>query len=189
VAPDVFKYQAGRIRRASHDNAIATLQNFLTPNPFEHTAHLGVSYTFASDSEDISAVFRRWRPDTTLGFVPGASRWAWIHGRQRRYRRGARGPSGRGPVFHYIAYQGSDDLNWIKGKKYAAVSGFLFNRIADDFYLGPKPAGRVGLRPRCRDPTAECNRLQILLRPSDDQRRPQLEDRLLRGLWPGCTAV
>ena len=134
VAPDVFNIKLVG-SRASHDNAIATLQNFLTPNLL-NTAHLGVSYTFATDSEDISAV-SPLATDTTLGFVPGKPVGVITAGNVGTA--GGLGASGA-DLFHYIAYQGSDDLNWIKGKN-TLQFGFLFNRIADDFTSVQNPLG------------------------------------------------
>ena len=126
VAPDVFNIKLVG-SRTSHDNGIASLQNFLTPHLL-NTAHLGVSYTFATDSEDISAV-SPLATDTTLGFVPGKPVGVITAGNVATA--GGLGASGA-DLFHYIAYQGSDDLNWIKGKN-TLQFGFLFNRIADDF--------------------------------------------------------
>lgn len=134
VAPDVFNIKLVG-SRASHDNVIATLQNFLTPNLL-NTAHLGVSYTFATDSEDISAV-SPLATDTTLGFVPGKPVGVITAGNVGTA--GGLGASGA-DLFHYIAYQGSDDVNWIKGKN-TLQFGFLFNRIADDFTSVQNPLG------------------------------------------------
>jgi hypothetical protein len=134
LAPDVYDIKLVG-SRASHDNAIASLQNFLTPTLL-NTAHLGVSYTFATDSEDVSAV-SPLATDTALGFVPGKPVGVITAGNVGTA--GGLGASGA-DLFRYISYQGSDDLNWIKGK-HTLQFGFLFNRIADDFNSVQNPLG------------------------------------------------
>ena len=134
LAPDVFNIKLVG-SRASHDNGIVSLQNFLTPNLL-NTAHVGVSYTFATDSEDVSST-SPLATDTTLGFVPGKPVGVITAGNVASA--GGLGASGA-DLFHYISYQGSDDLNWIKGKN-TLQFGFLFSRIADDFTSVQNPLG------------------------------------------------
>ena len=134
LAPDIFDIKLVG-SRASHDNVIATLQNFLTPNLL-NSAHIGVSYTFATDSEDVSAL-SPLATDTGLGFVPGKPVGILTAGNLATA--GGLGASGA-DLFHYISYQASDDLNWIRGKN-TLQFGFLFNRIADDFTSVQNPLG------------------------------------------------
>ena len=134
VAPDLFNQKLTG-SPSNHDNVALSLQHFFTPNLL-NTARLGVSHTYATDSEDTSAL-SPVATNTSLGFVPGKPAGVLTAG--TLLTAGGLGASGA-DIFHFISYQASDDLNWVRGK-HTLQFGFSFERIADNFSSVNLPFG------------------------------------------------
>jgi hypothetical protein len=134
LAPDPFNQKLTG-SPSDHDNGIVSLQHFFTPNLL-NTARLGISHTFASDSEDVSAL-SPIATNTSLGFLPGEPAGVLTAGTLATA--GGLGASGA-DVFHFISYQASDDLNWIVGR-HTVQAGFNFARVDDNFNSVALPFG------------------------------------------------
>ena len=126
VAPDPFNQKLTG-SPSNHDNVAASMLHFFSPNLL-NTARLGVSHTFASDSEDTSAL-NPIATNPALGFIPSLPVGVLTAGNLATA--GGLGASGA-DLFHYTSYQASDDLNWVRGR-HTLQFGFSFERIADDF--------------------------------------------------------
>ncbi len=134
LAPDPFNQKLTG-SPSSHDNFTVALQHFFSANIL-NTARLGLSHTFASDSQDVSAL-SPLATDTTLGFLPQNPSGVLTAGALATA--GGLGASGA-DIFHFISYQGADDLSWVKGK-HTLQFGFNFERIADNFSSVNLPFG------------------------------------------------
>ncbi|HTF72199.1 MAG TPA: TonB-dependent receptor, partial [Edaphobacter sp.] len=134
VAPDPFNQKLTG-SPASHDNFVVSLQHFFTANVL-NTARLGLSHTFATDSEDVSAL-SPLATNTQLGFLPKLPVGVLTAG--ALLTAGGLGASGA-DVFHFISYQAADDLSWVDGR-HTLQFGFNFERVADNFSSVNLPFG------------------------------------------------
>jgi Carboxypeptidase regulatory-like domain/TonB-dependent Receptor Plug Domain len=134
VAPDQFNQKLTG-SPSNHDNATGSLQHFFNANLL-NTGRLGVSHTFATDSEDVSAL-SPLATDTSLGFLPNSPVGVLTAG--TLLTAGGLGASGA-DIFHFISYQASDDINWIRGR-HTFQFGFNFERMADNFSSVNLPFG------------------------------------------------
>ena len=120
---------------SGHDNFTVSLQHSFTPTVL-NTSRIGVSRTFAADSQDVSAI-SPLDTNTQLGFIPGLPVGILTAGDLGTA--GGLGASGS-DNFHFTSYQASDDLNWIRGR-HTLQFGFLFDRIDDNFNSANIPLG------------------------------------------------
>jgi Carboxypeptidase regulatory-like domain/TonB dependent receptor len=120
---------------SSHDNFTLSLQHSFAPTVL-NTARIGVSRTFAADSQDVSAI-SPLETATNLGFLPNLPVGILTAGNLSTA--GGLGASGA-DNFHFTSYQASDDLNWIRGR-HTLQFGFLFDRIDDNFNVANIPLG------------------------------------------------
>jgi hypothetical protein len=134
VAPDPYNQKLTG-SPAGHDNFTIALQHFFNPNLL-NTARLALSHTFATDSEDVSAL-SPLATNTQLGFIAGLPPGILTAGALATA--GGLGASGA-DIFHFISYQASDDLSWVRGKN-TLQFGFNFERIADNFTSVNTPFG------------------------------------------------
>jgi Carboxypeptidase regulatory-like domain/TonB dependent receptor-like, beta-barrel len=120
---------------SGHYNFTTSLQHSFTPTVI-NTARIGVSRTFAADSQDVSAL-SPLDTNTQLGFLPNLP--VGIFTAANLSTAGGIGASGA-DSFHFTSYQASDDLNWIRGR-HTLQFGFLFDRIDDNFNSANFPLG------------------------------------------------
>jgi hypothetical protein len=121
---------------SGHDNFTASLQHAFSTTIL-NTARIGVSRTYAADSQDVSAV-SNLATTTTLGFLPSATP-VGILTAGNLTTSGGLGSSGF-DNFHFTSYQASDDVNIIRGR-HTLQFGFLFDRIDDNFNSANLPLG------------------------------------------------
>ena len=120
---------------SGHHNFTMSLQHSFTPNVV-NTARIGVSRTFAADSQDVSAI----SPLVTtpsLGFFTGLPVGIITAGNLSTA--GGLGASGA-DNFHFTSYQASDDVTYVRGR-HTWQFGFLFDRIDDNFNSANVPLG------------------------------------------------
>jgi len=134
LQPDLFN-QKLLGSPSGHDNFTVSLQHSFTPTVL-NTSRIGVSRTFAADSQDVSAL-SPLATNTQLGFIPGLPVGIFTAGPLSTA--GGLGASGS-DNFHFTSYQASDDLNWIRGR-HTLQFGFLFDRIDDNFNSANIPLG------------------------------------------------
>jgi hypothetical protein len=134
LQPDPFN-QKLQGSPSGHDNFTVSLQHSFTPTVL-NTARIGVSRTFAADSQDVSAI-SPLDTDPKLGFLPGLPVGIITAGNLATA--GGLGAAGA-DNFHFTSYQASDDLNWIRGR-HTLQFGFLFDRIDDNFNSANIPLG------------------------------------------------
>jgi len=120
---------------SNHYNFTTSLQHSFTPTVL-NTARIGVSRTFAADSQDVSAI-SPLDTNKQLGFLPGLPVGIFTAGDLSTS--GGLGASGS-DNFHFTSYQASDDLNVIRGR-HTLQFGFLFDRIDDNFNSANIPLG------------------------------------------------
>jgi hypothetical protein len=134
LAPDPYNQKLTG-SPASHDNFTVALQHFFNASIL-NTARVGFSHTYATDSEDVSAL-SPLATDTQLGFFPNLPAGVLTAG--ALVTAGGLGASGA-DIFHFISYQASDDLSWVKGRQ-TLQFGFNFERIDDNFNSVNLPFG------------------------------------------------
>jgi Carboxypeptidase regulatory-like domain/TonB dependent receptor/TonB-dependent Receptor Plug Domain len=134
LAPDPYNQKLTG-SPSDHDNLALALQHSFNANTF-NTARVGFSHTYATDSEDVSAL-SPLATDTALGFYPGLPAGVLTAGALATA--GGLGASGA-DVFHFISYQASDDFSWIKGI-HTLQLGFNFERMDDNFDSVNLPLG------------------------------------------------
>jgi len=134
LQPDLFN-QKLLGSPSGHDNFTVSLQHSFTPTVL-NTSRIGVSRTFAADSQDVSAL-TPLVTNTQLGFIPGLPVGILTAGNLSTA--GGLGASGS-DNFHFTSYQASDDVNWIRGR-HTLQFGFLFDRIDDNFNSANIPLG------------------------------------------------
>ncbi len=134
LQPDLFN-QKLLGSPSGHDNFTVSLQHSFTPTVL-NTSRIGVSRTFAADSQDVSAL-SPLATNTQLGFIPGLPVGVLTAGNLSTA--GGLGASGS-DNFHFTSYQASDDINWIRGR-HTLQFGFLFDRIDDNFNSANIPLG------------------------------------------------
>jgi hypothetical protein len=120
---------------SNHYNFTTSLQHSFSTTVL-NTARIGVSRTFAADSQDVSAV-SPLDTATNLGFLPNLPVGIFTAGPLSTA--GGLGASGS-DTFHFTSYQASDDLNVIRGR-HTLQFGFLFDRIDDNFNSANIPLG------------------------------------------------
>jgi Carboxypeptidase regulatory-like domain/TonB dependent receptor len=120
---------------SGHDNFTVSLQHSFTPTVL-NTSRIGVSRTFAADSQDVSAI-SPLETNTKLGFIPNLPVGILTAGPLSTA--GGLGAAGA-DNFHFTSYQASDDLNVIRGR-HTLQFGFLFDRIDDNFDSANIPLG------------------------------------------------
>src|SRR5579859_4476937 len=120
---------------SDHYNFTTSLQHSFTPTAI-NTARIGVSRTFAADSQDVSAL-SALDTNTQLGFIPNLPVGIFTAGNLATA--GGIGASGA-DSFNFTSYQASDDVNWIRGR-HTLQFGFLFDRIDDNFNSANFPRG------------------------------------------------
>ena len=134
LQPDLFN-QKLLGSPSGHDNFTVSLQHSFTPTVL-NTSRIGVSRTFAADSQDVSAL-TPLVTKTQLGLIPGLPVGILTAGNLSTA--GGLGASGS-DNFHFTSYQASDDVNWIRGR-HTLQFGFLFDRIDDNFNSANIPLG------------------------------------------------
>ena len=120
---------------SNHYNFTASLQHSFTSS-MVNTARIGVSRTFAADSQDVSAI-SPLDTNKSLGFLPNLPVGILTAGNLATA--GGLGASGS-DNFHFTSYQASDDLSIIHGR-HTLQFGFLFDRIDDNFNSANIPLG------------------------------------------------
>jgi hypothetical protein len=120
---------------SGHDNFTVSLQHSFSTAVL-NTARIGVSRTFAADSQDVSAI-SPLETDPKLGFIPNLPVGIITAGALSTA--GGLGAAGA-DTFHFTSYQASDDINWIRGR-HTLQFGFLFDRIDDNFNSANLPLG------------------------------------------------
>jgi len=134
LQPDLFN-QKLLGSPSGHYNFTASLQHSFTPTIL-NTARIGVSRTYAADSQDVSAL-SPLDTNTKLGFLPNLPVGILTAGNLSTA--GGLGASGS-DNFHFTSYQASDDVNVIRGR-HTLQFGFLFDRIEDNFNSANIPLG------------------------------------------------
>jgi hypothetical protein len=120
---------------SGHHNFTLSLQHSFTPNVV-NTARIGVSRTFAADSQDVSAI-SPLANNPSLGFFSGLPVGILTAGNLSTA--GGLGASGS-DNFHFTSYQASDDVTYVRGR-HTWQFGFLFDRIDDNFNSANIPLG------------------------------------------------
>jgi hypothetical protein len=120
---------------SNHYNFTVSLQHSFTPT-MVNTARIGVSRTFAADSQDVSAI-SPLDTNKSLGFLPNVPVGILTAGNLATA--GGLGASGS-DNFHFTSYQASDDLSSTRGR-HTLQFGFLFDRIDDNFNSANIPLG------------------------------------------------
>jgi len=134
LQPDLFNQKLSG-SPSGHYNFTTSLQHSFTPTVL-NTARIGVSRTYAADSQDVSAI-SPLDTNPALGFLPGLPVGIFTAGSLSTA--GGLGASGA-DNFHFTSYQASDDVNVIRGR-HTLQFGFLFDRIDDNFNSANIPLG------------------------------------------------
>jgi hypothetical protein len=134
VQPDLYN-QKFLGSPSNHYNFTMSLQHSFTP-AIVNTARIGVSRTFAADSQDVSAI-SPLVTDKSLGFLPNVPVGVLTAGNLSTA--GGLGASGS-DNFHFTSYQASDDISITHGR-HTLQFGFLFDRIDDNFNSANIPLG------------------------------------------------